>query len=1027
METTAEQIKIVEYHEGLAKGIAKMWNESREDWGGDSVVTTAQEVIEKEENSTNLHLFLALAGEEVVGYCGLSQYREDTGALYIPLLNVHPKYQGLKIGKQLVLKALEKTIELKWPRLDLFTWAGNTKAVPLYKKCGFFWEDRDDSTHLMNFIPLVMQIEWLRPFFDKHDWYTTSQREIEVKPDGIKENEHTYYEYKWQAGDEFVRVQIERTGRGIRLIETQDLLVEMSLPGFKLLENEEHPVTYKVLNRTENPLQVSLSGNDEGNVDHSFYHSVKAEGEWTGEFPVSVTVPDREPSPWKTHPVASSNVVINGSAFPLKTGVFPMQAGKVFVRSTKRHWRAQQKGMIHLDIESQLDEECTFSVQLPENQVLKWGRTEVASVLKGKERASFPVPVTLLKNGFLSEEIEVTVTQNTNQKPITFKAKLALAFPGFGSKFGGETEEKWYGYNGSFFVEIEKRNHIVKVGSIYSTGEAMTFFPPKLGKPFSEEFSKKEASNIEFIDLVEAMVMKTTLDSEAFPSLILNTYIKLFGDGYVEISHEVINIGSAAQPEGLLLQPVYPELKGAALPQREGVMIGTEAVIPFIDYIKDKEIVENWLFIQGYQGDTTGLAWPRAATGRKDDWRFGIEYNFGQLPPQGKICLGPIATGINTSRNWKQWREFVEGEDAPEMKELPLYSLEPKGGDFISSAGETVEYSFRSMLTPYVHGNLKLKSDGGIFECYAEKEDGLSGMDIQVEHHSPGIKRIEGSFINPGQTAAFETIQLVTGRKEVEVEAKNGSWSVDNGILSFRASPGYYPGIYSLTMNGKETLHNQYPEAGPKAWWNPWGGGIRYFFQNVSPYSMMKEKTTVEKVNRVDSSGNQWTGLCLTTVFTEHETMKGTVLKQYALTLPEVPVMACYGEVHQNSGRTFTGELLDMEAFFKPGEALSSCFAKMPTDGVFEKYFAGVEEFVLGDSDYVTVGSEDWNERITLIHPDSRKLSELYMNQEVFVVGSTQEWSASCGEIITSKPTVLLFGEEGLSRNINQLKELTFR
>ncbi|KON87323.1 hypothetical protein AF332_11130 [Sporosarcina globispora] len=144
MIQSTDKIIIAEYHEGFAAGIAKMWNLSRDSWGGDTSVMTEEQVKTKEGNNGNITLFLALDGEEVVGYCGLSEYKEDTGSLYIPLLNVRPDYHGRKIGKMLVLKALQKTIELGWPRLDLYTWPGNVKAVPLYKKCGFFWEDRDE-------------------------------------------------------------------------------------------------------------------------------------------------------------------------------------------------------------------------------------------------------------------------------------------------------------------------------------------------------------------------------------------------------------------------------------------------------------------------------------------------------------------------------------------------------------------------------------------------------------------------------------------------------------------------------------------------------------------------------------------------------------------------------------------------------------------------------------------------------------------------------------------------------------------
>ncbi|WP_245917495.1 hypothetical protein [Bacillus canaveralius] len=40
MNHLTKAIQIVEYHEGLAAGIAKMWYMSRDRWGGDTRVTT---------------------------------------------------------------------------------------------------------------------------------------------------------------------------------------------------------------------------------------------------------------------------------------------------------------------------------------------------------------------------------------------------------------------------------------------------------------------------------------------------------------------------------------------------------------------------------------------------------------------------------------------------------------------------------------------------------------------------------------------------------------------------------------------------------------------------------------------------------------------------------------------------------------------------------------------------------------------------------------------------------------------------
>lgn len=1009
---TLEKVNIVEYHDGLADSVAKMWNESRENWGGDSVVTTKQDVMEDEANSTNLHLFLATFEGEVVGYCGLSEYRDDQGALYIPLINVHPDYQGMKIGKELLIKALEKTVEYRWPRLDLYTWPGNTKAVPLYKKCGFFWEERDDTTHLMNFMPTVLQLDWLRPFFDKHGWYTTSQRVIEIKPDGIKEKDHTFYEYKWEAGDEFVRVQFERTGRGIRLIETQDVLVEMNLSEFKLLEKDTHEVKYRVVNKASNQVHVGISGESSDLVNHNIDEKFEIQDEWSGSFPLSVNVPKNEPSPWKTHPVVCANIEINGSPIPFKMGVFPIKAGKMDVRSVKKSWRSKQEGTLYLDMESTLDEEATWTFNLPVNDVVKWDQSEVNTTIAEKGRVSLPLSCQLLRNGFLDEEVEVRVQRKSGEQ-FFFTSKLSLAFPGFGGKFGGETDTHWYGYNGSTYVEIEKRNHLVRIGSVRAKEKPMLFLTPKIGKPYSDELSKKEAKSVEYIELPESFVVKTTMESEAFASLILNTYFVIYGDGLVEIKHELINDGEEEKQDVFLSQPVFQAFKQMAIPQKDGVMIGDEAVIPFMEYIRDKDISERWLFTSSTHGESKGIAWPENAAGKRDDWRFKVEYPVGTLGSHQKTNFGPIQVGVDTSPTWKQWRELVLGEEVADIQEKSVYSLEAKNRGFISTVGDNVDYTFRSMLTPHVYGALTVETDGKAYVKEASQEESVTKLDLQLDYQSPGVKGVSGQFRSPGQRADLHSIHLVKGKdEEVEISREEDRWIVNNGVLSFKASSAYYPGIYSLQFNGKETLHHQYPEPGPKAWWNPWGGGLGYSFRKASHYSMLKEKTEVDPVTKVDHLGHKWKGICITTTLTEHEEMKGVTLRQYALTLPEVPVLALYGEIQQDSNRTFPREKLDFEAFFKPGENLSSCFANLETEGVFHTYYAGAEEYVLKDTPTVTIGSDEREEKLILTHPDYQEEAEMYMNQDVFLVESSHEWSAASGDVTAVKPTILLFDEE---------------
>ena len=190
-----DTIQIVEYDPSYAQAVADMWNCSQESWEEATASAALTNVAQDMENAGNLRVFLAVQGNEVIGFCSCSHYKMDEGALYVPLLNVRPDYHGRKVGKLLILKAVQTTVEMGWPRLDLFTWAGNTKAVPMYKKCGFFWEKKDNAVHLMNFIPSFCRQRLLGLIWSGIYWYSDSLRNLDIRPDGRSVNGFDFFEY----------------------------------------------------------------------------------------------------------------------------------------------------------------------------------------------------------------------------------------------------------------------------------------------------------------------------------------------------------------------------------------------------------------------------------------------------------------------------------------------------------------------------------------------------------------------------------------------------------------------------------------------------------------------------------------------------------------------------------------------------------------------------------------------------------------------------------------------------------------
>ena len=112
-----------------------------------------------------------------------------------------PRFQKLGLARRMLVRAVEYSRDWGAQRLDLHTWTGNLKAVPLYKKCGFFWEP-ETSVHMLNFMPAILKLSAAQPFFAHHDWYTTLQRQLSQSEDSEQWEGIGVYSYQFVAGDE---------------------------------------------------------------------------------------------------------------------------------------------------------------------------------------------------------------------------------------------------------------------------------------------------------------------------------------------------------------------------------------------------------------------------------------------------------------------------------------------------------------------------------------------------------------------------------------------------------------------------------------------------------------------------------------------------------------------------------------------------------------------------------------------------------------------------------------------------------
>nr|MBP7174828.1 GNAT family N-acetyltransferase [Thermoclostridium sp.] len=502
-----EEIRIVQYEPSLAERVAEMWNKSADGWNGMNTAKTADAIIREHNNSHHLNVYIAInAGDEVVGYCSLDRYTQDEGALYINLLNVRSDYHGRKVGKMLVLECVNRTVELGWPRLDLNTWPGNTKAVPLYKKCGFFWEKRDDTTHLMNYIPTVLKTEALKDFFQDAHWYEDSQRTIEVKPDGRRENGFDFFEYSWEHSGKRLRVEFERTGRGMRLIETDDYLISAEVEQHELVFGRDYEITWHLFNKSGKPLKVELRGKSDKNITFEMQQTVVVTSDTTlkGFFhPGAVT---KEQSPGRTHPCIVTELLINGRKAIFKTGILPAYPASIVLHVPGHQCYLDKTSTLILDLENKFRENATFDFTMPLEKWIQFPEPKHSITLAPEQRVTVEIPYILHQYSFLSESLAVTA-RLPDGTTVPFQKELCKAFRGRDGILWGQGEEFCEIFNGPFMVHLNKRENSMWAGRIYSDRRNPFWGFPKIGHPFSSELSDKKADRVECSRDGDAIVM----------------------------------------------------------------------------------------------------------------------------------------------------------------------------------------------------------------------------------------------------------------------------------------------------------------------------------------------------------------------------------------------------------------------------------------------------------------------------------------------------------------------------------------
>ncbi|MEK8132948.1 GNAT family N-acetyltransferase [Paenibacillus filicis] len=1037
---TAEQIRIIEYEPSYAAAVADMWNLSKESWGGGTDQRTEDSVRREMEISSHLHVFLAVHGEEVVGFCSFAHYRQDEGALYVPLLNVRPDYHGHKVGRNLILNAVRKTVEAGWPRLDLFTWAGNTKAVPMYKKCGFFWEKSDDFVHLMNFIPTILQTEVLAPYFEELDWYADSTRELVIEPDGRRERGFDFFDYTWRKGELALRAEFEKTGRGLTALDTPDFAIFTEIDDHDLVFGAVYKVRYRIQNRSASELAIEIKGQDDKNIKFalSAAHTLDP-GETVvveGEFELDPV--QEEQNAKKTHPIVRSQWVIGGRRAEFRTGIATKLPVKMKPALPDGVPYPGIPAVFYLNVENHFASEAQFAFDWLEDDCVEWAERTVSFTIPAKGKASIPVPFTLRSYGLYSRELEVRAVPAVG-KAFSFVSKLSVLLKGTYGRFGGEDGEQWVAVNGAFSIHLSKLDNNMTIGYAGSDHRFWWVYP-KLGKPFAEEFSKKQAKEVKIYPDREYQVLEALYESDNFPGLQVKSVAKLLASGISEFHHEICNTGSEALVEKMYLLTNFGLFgKRLILPYQERYVDMGDAYASDPDHWDSSQITENWLFCEK-ENAAYGISWDPSLKLFRPEYTLGLEHGLGRIAAGAVVRTEPTVFVLNAFTKWRDFRAFAQKrQDSIDPALDNHLDLVLGGGNPFLAGALNAELIERKLL-PLV-GTLELYAQNG-------REPERKAADIQLNREQDlrsarfEIPREEKNALEQGdgwkvravyrgedrvqERTALWFPQLETERSfvsKVEEGPAGSIYTVSNGVISIAAAPQFGSVVHSLKYQGEEWLDSSYPQAVPRSWWNPWHGGLGVQIPGISGFSWRLEPRIAAWAERTDIHGNLWKGLKLTTHIEKQEAKRGITIEQHYLMLPGVPVLCALHAVTNGSGMVLPHFSITDDHFFKPSPIFSEGVMEIPGEG---RFLLGKTEAHLPTKEVLRIGAVSREDMLHVVHRYSER-SSAYMNNQVFGHAVDHKLALRHGDTVWTQPVFLIMGRMALNlADVQSLRKLTF-
>ncbi|MFX1575857.1 MAG: GNAT family N-acetyltransferase [Promethearchaeota archaeon] len=947
--------KVRDFTPADAAGLAKCINESEGGWPGGisgGLDHTAEHILEDYKREAKLAWLIAVSDEQqIAGISTLHPHFDDPAAAYLGFLTVSDAYRKKGFGKALLVESVNRVIAEGYKRLFLHTWGGNLNAVPVYKRTGFFWCP-ETQVLMENYIPTIITLPIARPFFKKHDWYETYIRQIEIKPDEMKHRGLNVYEYRWEKGDEFLRVVIDRESRGPTLIENRQVLIECWVADAEPTLGLPIPVSWSIQNKNPNkpltchlkvklPKGFQLIEAPASSIMVPAKETVVLEGIIRGS--VNVIPPPKE----RPALAIVSQLLLEKRPVKLETGIRAQHPIELTTVPPSIWCRAGTRFSIPISIKSNLKKTATGRLIIRKPRGLQIDQKQFEIRLNPERHSGIELNVAT-KSSLGSIALPIKLQAQLDVGGQQLKTRTETIFVHNLSQGGvlvtpAQDDKRLQVHTETlqFSINLVKGAHIDKLTNrLTGRVQLRSHCRESIGPPFwpSEQMRTHFKHRIEKPNDGTTRIV-TWMTSKRYSGLVFSkTYIITGNSSVLGIEYMFENTDPKKTYK---IQLIVGSIPGAwdhlhVLPLKTGLL--REEYIEEEFFASEREILkrredwaETWYCAERpHKGEITAVLCPPSLFYEARGVTFiDFQLQIPPIPPKKKIILPPLylVAGLGSWKHIRRlWHHYYS--DEPEralltrMEPNPAIDLRIKDNPMLHEVAS--EITIPLQLHHHVHRPLK-----GSLQFSAPKGWRVTPRTHKFEHvkdskplsvpiqlhanakakHEPQILSVTAHVKTDLQTREFNVpiiLHRKTGKVSIiqAVEHNQKIWIIDNGKYLLKIAPSFAGSVFAWIKKetGTNYLVSNFPTAGPKVWFNPWYGGIQFepFASDQPgwfPTKLDREKWTLTKSQR-----NDWQGIQVSVVPDKEERrLRDLKLGFHVLTQPQSNIVALIGQIQNQS------------------------------------------------------------------------------------------------------------------------------